>query len=113
MRRRPPRSTLFPYTTLFRSIEAGVAGHVVREHRLERRVRRGLREGERVRDRALRLGSRPRPVRHERIAALLERDEEADRLAVVDAVVVDPVLERPLAVWKLAQDRAREALGVI
>src|SRR5438094_6770319 len=25
MLRRPPRSTLFPYTTLFRSVEAGVA----------------------------------------------------------------------------------------
>src|SRR5204863_2324680 len=25
MIRRPPRSTLFPYTTLFRSVEAGVA----------------------------------------------------------------------------------------
>src|SRR3712207_8911675 len=32
MRRRPPRSTLFPYTTLFRSVadepHAGAAGHV-------------------------------------------------------------------------------------
>src|SRR5256885_4392079 len=27
MIRRPPRSTLFPYTTLFRSIEPGRAGH--------------------------------------------------------------------------------------
>src|SRR3712207_9011714 len=26
MIRRPPRSTLFPYTTLFRSVHAGVAG---------------------------------------------------------------------------------------
>src|SRR5256885_12625441 len=32
MIRRPPRSTLFPYTTLFRSIHAGQWGHpVVRE----------------------------------------------------------------------------------
>src|SRR5258708_23808047 len=28
MIRRPPRSTLFPYTTLFRSRSAGVDGHV-------------------------------------------------------------------------------------
>src|SRR2546422_5509045 len=28
MIRRPPRSTLFPYTTLFRSIQASVAVHV-------------------------------------------------------------------------------------
>src|SRR2546430_14308120 len=27
MIRRPPRSTLFPYTTLFRSLERGIAGH--------------------------------------------------------------------------------------
>src|SRR2546425_9275376 len=26
MIRRPPRSTLFPYTTLFRSVDAGIAG---------------------------------------------------------------------------------------
>src|SRR2546421_9622848 len=38
MIRRPPRSTLFPYTTLFRSLQAGVEGHLsqvvaVVEHR--------------------------------------------------------------------------------
>src|SRR2546430_11094756 len=31
MIRRPPRSTLFPYTTLFRSSERGHAGSLVRE----------------------------------------------------------------------------------
>src|SRR5256886_12322423 len=30
MIRRPPRSTLFPYTTLFRSLDAGVLSIVVR-----------------------------------------------------------------------------------
>src|SRR3989442_11718581 len=37
MIRRPPRSTLFPYTTLFRSIVTGLAAGVVfvgRQHRL-------------------------------------------------------------------------------
>src|SRR5438034_6136666 len=29
MIRRPPRSTLFPYTTLFRSIPAAVQGHLL------------------------------------------------------------------------------------
>src|SRR5256885_8333454 len=54
MIRRPPRSTLFPYTTLFRSQHAGVAedrvqrraelvGHVGQELALELR---GLLEGE-------------------------------------------------------------------
>src|SRR3712207_8431960 len=37
MIRRPPRSTLFPYTTLFRSEQPG-------EHRHERPLQRGVRE---------------------------------------------------------------------
>src|SRR3712207_7985632 len=47
MIRRPPRSTLFPYTTLFRSVEEGVAPvRVVEENRAvgrrgEARARRG------------------------------------------------------------------------
>src|SRR5438093_8075249 len=32
MIRRPPRSTLFPYTTLFRSINANLAGDAVTRH---------------------------------------------------------------------------------
>src|SRR2546426_2274017 len=53
MIRRPPRSTLFPYTTLFRSVHARKA----REHRFERRgvhgsgaKRPGGKEGD-IRDR--------------------------------------------------------------
>src|SRR2546430_10459881 len=38
MIRRPPRSTLFPYTTLFRSVEARPVRHVV-EDALGERVR--------------------------------------------------------------------------
>src|SRR5258708_8578674 len=38
MIRRPPRSTLFPYTTLFRSLRAGWGACAV-----ERSVRRGIR----------------------------------------------------------------------
>src|SRR2546429_5758984 len=44
MIRRPPRSTLFPYTTLFRSIHwracrdpAHRTGHIVSRHRLDKR----------------------------------------------------------------------------
>src|SRR5437764_1570464 len=41
MIRRPPRSTLFPYTTLFRShAGAGAAGQALARHR-DRRVRAG------------------------------------------------------------------------
>src|SRR5436305_11175640 len=36
MIRRPPRSTLFPYTTLFRSLGAG--GHHLAQHLRQRRV---------------------------------------------------------------------------
>src|SRR2546426_2805708 len=32
MIRRPPRSTLFPYTTLFRSVGLGQVGQIHREH---------------------------------------------------------------------------------
>src|SRR3989441_10773647 len=39
MIRRPPRSTLFPYTTLFRSLRAGALGAVMREGRVARRFR--------------------------------------------------------------------------
>src|SRR3712207_3539295 len=58
MIRRPPRSTLFPYTTLFRSRPAGQAGR--------RRGRgpgghRGRRPGGR-RDAGVRAGDRPRPA---------------------------------------------------
>src|SRR2546426_6715675 len=44
MIRRPPRSTLFPYTTLFRSLAAGavrVEALSVRRSRADRRERRG------------------------------------------------------------------------
>src|SRR2546430_17108452 len=47
MIRRPPRSTLFPYTTLFRSRIAPWRGHcgAIRDHsiRPKRRAQRGLR----------------------------------------------------------------------
>src|SRR3712207_7869299 len=40
MIRRPPRSTLFPYTTLFRSQISGRAGHVAEEPGHQRAVER-------------------------------------------------------------------------
>src|SRR3712207_8581073 len=42
MIRRPPRSTLFPYTTLFRSREPGVGWITERSVELLRRARRDL-----------------------------------------------------------------------
>src|SRR3712207_6923482 len=49
MIRRPPRSTLFPYTTLFRSVEFAHLEHaeLARSRRLRRRAQRGRRRLER------------------------------------------------------------------
>src|SRR5256885_2536327 len=46
MIRRPPRSTLFPYTTLFRSVRASTAAMSSREARSSSRVRVGDTERE-------------------------------------------------------------------
>src|SRR2546430_9314562 len=55
MIRRPPRSTLFPYTTLFRSETGAVRGARDRRrralHRDHRRRDRGWRDAERAEDR--------------------------------------------------------------
>src|SRR3712207_8862485 len=63
MIRRPPRSTLFPYTTLFRSLRAkrdavafGLDEHCFEERRVERccgerRVDRGVQRRQQVRER--------------------------------------------------------------
>src|SRR2546425_7857458 len=70
MIRRPPRSTLFPYTTLFRSLEVAV------EDRLEPRVRR---HGEAHRDIAARAHvERVARREHEavRVHLAVERSEE-------------------------------------
>src|SRR5438105_11152791 len=53
MIRRPPRSTLFPYTTLFRSGDARA-----RHHRLDGRVERRHSHGHALRDGGRALGAR-------------------------------------------------------
>src|SRR5438067_4787217 len=40
MLRRPPSSTLFPYTTLFRSVDVGIGGAAVLLHDARRHLRR-------------------------------------------------------------------------
>src|SRR5687768_17722523 len=45
MIRRPPRSTLFPYTTLFRSLRRRARAHPDEEHRVRRRARGFARAG--------------------------------------------------------------------
>src|SRR2546427_7351968 len=63
MIRRPPRSTLFPYTTLFRSLDAGVPDHASRKRAVRGRI--GLERGR---------GRRPRGQRDRLCGA--ERSEE-------------------------------------
>src|SRR5260370_12684823 len=65
MIRRPPRSTLFPYTTLFRS--RGTGGYRPRPRRRARRARAGS-----VRDR----GSRARQNERARTGSRAGRSEE-------------------------------------
>src|SRR5258705_7147623 len=69
MIRRPPRSTLFPYTTLFRSaVLAKNAGHVVD---LRSRGRERYRQADQERggrDRHLREPERPLPASRDRCA---------------------------------------------
>src|SRR5690348_17885227 len=67
MIRRPPRSTLFPYTTLFRSGPAGRRVH--RRHRLA--------AGGQVRDHRAR--PRRRPIRLECVGASRVEDDQEDR----------------------------------
>src|SRR3712207_7801928 len=61
MIRRPPRSTLFPYTTLFRSAARGEHG------RGRRRRRGGPRPAARPRPRRARAARRRRPQRRARL----------------------------------------------
>src|SRR5262245_64535320 len=48
MIRRPPRSTLFPYTTLFRSDGTRAGGRWARDHARDRRSTRGDRKSTRL-----------------------------------------------------------------
>src|SRR3712207_9582124 len=70
MIRRPPRSTLFPYTTLFRSRQVGALGQLLRQRLpvlnalLERLARRRARQG----------GEEQRLLPLEVVQALVARD---------------------------------------
>src|SRR3989454_12829337 len=71
MIRRPPRSTLFPYTTLFRSEHAAEQGRPP-----QRRAERGNHPGPQERDQ---YEDAPQTVHHARNRGQ-ELDEERDRL---------------------------------
>src|SRR2546430_6717861 len=96
MIRRPPRSTLFPYTTLFRSQDAGPHPRVRRETGVRRRQLAALRDLLRREHHGLarsqRAGLRPR----ETVAfAPEERSEEhTSELQSQSNLVYRPLLEK-------------------
>src|SRR3989454_5379233 len=101
MIRRPPRSTLFPYTTLFRSLgeptedlPVGAPAQVVADAREARREREGLDPAEDVLEREEKLEQEPAVEVH-RPRDVAEQDEP-DLLAL------------PLAVAQLDQVSARQ-----
>src|SRR5260370_33123364 len=109
MIRRPPRSTLFPYTTLFRSYMTRSAGRaltdVIRAHRLWRASEPCVRvapvsEGPLFR----RPGESPRVgrhvLRHNRTRKPFE--PESPRLAVASARPPTPVRNHAALVWRTA-----------
>src|SRR2546426_3716111 len=79
MSRHPPRSTLFPYTTLFRSL--GVAGQPRRERppRLAARRRAAAAQGEPVRRRQRRAQDLRRPAL-QHVTGLVLQDRKSTRL---------------------------------
>src|SRR3712207_8610524 len=75
MIRRPPRSTLFPYTTLFRSLEGGAADGAARRRSLRARAQVRGSLGESVRPGRRHAPAEPVPAR-QRAA----RDRKSTRL---------------------------------
>src|SRR3712207_7832311 len=87
MIRRPPRSTLFPYTTLFRSGRAGRAG-VGR--------RRGVRDARPAAPRraGLGVGRRPAPLDARPVAPRLRSEEHTSELQSRQYLVCRLLLEK-------------------
>src|ERR1035438_7391522 len=79
MRRRPPRWTLFPYTTLFRSVIARRHQHIHRAHGVDVEIVVGNRRGFVVRRLCGRVDDEVRPLAGEQIAhALAVADVEIE-----------------------------------
>src|SRR5258705_12178320 len=71
MIRRPPRSTLFPYTTLFRSLRLGPRRRLTRRVRMRRRFSGGVRSEEHT--------SELQSLRHLVCRLLLEKKKKKHR----------------------------------
>src|SRR5438552_11436363 len=78
MLRRPPRSTLFPYTTLFRSRNAG----------------HGLQSGAGIRSNADRRASVDRKLEHARLVIAERSEEHTSELQSPDHLVCRLLLEK-------------------
>src|SRR5262245_64715524 len=74
MIRRPPRSTLFPYTTLFRSHHLHAAGHLARHQPLRDERERGPAGGDRSEEHTSELQS----LRHLVCRLLLEKKKKKE-----------------------------------
>src|SRR2546425_12574393 len=92
MIRRPPRSTLFPYTTLFRSLAAGLWAAAVRELRTSIAVDSGRAPPWGLLPRAL-LGAGDTTAAGDAAAMAARRFPEEER--VVDGAVAGLVAGRP------------------
>src|SRR3989442_4790222 len=97
MIRRPPRSTLFPYTTLFRSIEPGERGHggedlmtVPHRRTSSAAAKRGLSSASRSEEHTSELQSRPHLV----CRLLLEKKNTVSDPTLLLAVAVVAVRVR-------------------
>src|SRR2546425_12848671 len=104
MIRRPPRSTLFPYTTLFRSVDQVAAGEPgdQAEDRLEAQVAPLSAAGEQV------LGESHRDSRQQRVHLTAVQADQADgheRQVGADVEETDPVDEDDLERDERSEER--------
>src|ERR1044072_1733155 len=104
MIRRPPRSTLFPYTTLFRSVRGG---GVVRQRQVEGLVRIALLEHRAPDLEDVVRGPGQRHVAAVRLAARLLRRFLADEVVVeLDEGAVAHLIRRDVVVLDVLRDEA-------
>src|SRR2546425_485041 len=96
MIRRPPRSTLFPYTTLFRSLDAAL-GAVVLRFLADQEAPQGAQRGAGAAPGALdgALPGEAGDVTDDRVGADGRAADGVDRAAVAAGEVVDEVEEQP------------------
>src|SRR3989454_8909126 len=113
MIRRPPRSTLFPYTTLFRSRRRDVARLPRRlgDQRLGREVRRERPERQRARP-ALHAPVAERPARHGLAGGLHDEPDEVDPARRLGRAQIDALAQLGVSTVLLGGIYALIAVGL-